>query len=521
MASDADLDMAWIEMRRFFDWEKFFRCRVRILIVTDSSSGGFDTISGFHLGHMLEILATDPWWHVVFEVTKAHRQTATTADISNFRFDAQDLSAYHQIWLFGIDRQGPNPLSASELRALAQFMDQGGGVFATGDHEDLGLDMCAEVPRVRSMRRWYHPNPGPNGEPVAPDQTGEGRHDTLTDDPATPIIEANQSDKIPQRIRPIFYSYMFPGGLFGKVTKFPHPVLCGPSGIIDYLPDHMHEGLCEVPSDLTRSYTFDGYTTQEYPQVGSAPHPPEVIARATNTVTGGEFGVLAAYDGHRASIGRVLVDATWHHWFNINLTGFLAATDPANPSYDPTVVPKWEEIKAYFRNVAAWLAPPGMQRCLRNGGWIFVTRYYDILITRRSLESVTSLAKYYWQLGIFARDALGRRASQCQLTRWFIEIAEWLDLRFIPDVWGPRPPEPDPPPWIDYKELEAVLVGGVVHALAEAFGDVDDVETLVLQRGKDIEQVAQDGARRAFAELAKRYVTSAQALERLADGGKR
>jgi hypothetical protein len=240
--------------------------------------------------------------------SKAHRQSSGEAGVlENFRFHLDDLSVYSQIWLFGINREGPDPLDQDELKALAQFMDQGGGVFATGDHQNLGQAMCAEVPRVRSMRRWYHPNPGPNGEPVAPDQTDDTRHDTV-------VMPGVQEDAIPQPIRPNWYRRRSGGGLIHRVDSYPHPLLCGPEGVIEYLPDHMHEGLCEVPGDLAQSFTFAGYATVEYPGAAGGGEVPRIVAWArTRNTDNAEFGVVAAYDGHPAGVGRVVVDATWHH----------------------------------------------------------------------------------------------------------------------------------------------------------------------------------------------------------------
>lgn len=500
----------------FFDLHWWLRCRVRILIVTDAS-GGYDSVTGFHLGQILDVLADDPWSHVVFEVTKAHRQNEATADISGFRFDTHDLSKYSQIWLFGISTFS-DALSAAELNALSQFMDQGGGVFATGDHQDLGRPMCAEVPRVRSMRRWYWPNQGPNGEPIAPDQTGSERHDTVMDtDPATPGLQGSQSDKVPQPIRVRYYSRKVGSGIIYRIHTFPHPVLCGPDGVIDWLPDHMHEGLCEVPADLTKSYTFAGYTTTEYPTVNGVQERPEVIAWArTRNTDNAEFGVLAAYDGHRAGVGRVVVDATWHHWFNINLIGFVNATDPAHATYDPAVIPKWEAIKAYFRNVAIWLARPALQDCLRNGGWLIVARYYDILITYRDLKTVPDRLVYYWQLGIFARDAFGKFASQCQSTRWVVDLIEWIDFRI--DPWPPfgKPPLPDPPPWLDLIELETVALGGAVHALLDAYGGEREAQAVLDKRAREIPAVARRGASAAVAEWARRYARVTDDVGKLA-----
>lgn len=503
-----------VDLGSIFDFTWLSTCRVRILVVTDSSSGGFDETTGFHLGKVLKLVENDPWPHVKFEFTKAHRQASATADVPNFRFDGHDLTQYSQIWLFGISRSGPDPLSQSELRALSQFMDGGGGVFATGDHENLGQAMAAEVPRVRSMRRWYHPNPGPNGEPAAPDQTGAGRHDTIVDtNPGVPGVQGSQTDSTPQQIRPRFYSRRT-GGFLDAVARFPHPVLCGPDGPIRFLPDHMHEGLCEVPANLSNGFSFDGYNGTEYPTVGTHQEAPEVIAWAdSHDTTTTDFGVLAAYDGHRANVGRVLVDATWHHWFNINLDGYIKATTPGDPTFDAATVPKWEAIKAYFRNVGAWLANPHIQTCLRNGGWLVAVRHFDILIAHRSLELIRDPVLYFWQIGTFARDALGRLASQCQYLMWNLGFLAPLELAFDPWV---RLPQPDPPPWIDLEELELVALGGAMDGLLNRFSpDVAGQEILDNQM-EELDQAAKRGAAQATLQLVQRVQGCNDANERLA-----
>ena len=297
-------------------------------------------------------------------------------------------------------------------------------------------------------------------------------------------------------------------------------MLCGPNGVVNFLPDHMHEGLCEAPADLSRSYTFDGYTTTEYPTVDGHQESPQVIAWATNHVTESEFGVLAAYDGHKANVGRVVVDATWHHWFNINLTGFLAATDPESPGYDPSVVPKWEEIKAYFRNVAAWLARTTTQRCLRNGGWISIIGYHDVAITFHRFDRDRSPLIYYWQLGVFARDALGRLASQCQQTEWLLDLFKWLEVPepIRVDPWRPLPPrpQPDPPPWFDLDDFENAALGGMIDSLAAEFGDTRDPQRLLSECEDDIEAVALRGGAKGISLLLKEFQKYARATDRLA-----
>ena len=123
-----------------------------------------------------------------------------------------------------------------------------------GDHEDLGVDMAGGLPRVRSMRKWYWPSPGPNGEPISPPVDGFDRKDTVQLGPESPPLHPDfmdESDNVPQHIIPTLYAA---GGVWFspwyKTYVRPHPVLCGPRGIIKVLPNHPHEGECYVPDDI-------------------------------------------------------------------------------------------------------------------------------------------------------------------------------------------------------------------------------------------------------------------------------
>src|SRR5205085_7954271 len=105
-----------------------------------------------------------------------------------------------------------DPALAPEAEAIAQFMENGGGFFATGDHANLGGELCSQIPRVRSMRRWYFTGspsmvspPGPGGEPGAPPPLGPNRHDTTR--PGLDMVSKfeDQSDEVPQEIHPTMY----------------------------------------------------------------------------------------------------------------------------------------------------------------------------------------------------------------------------------------------------------------------------------------------------------------------------
>ena len=474
------------------EYFSFRRCSIKLLIVTDYG-GSFDN-ANFGLSAFLEAF-NEPLPYTSFNVTKAHRRTDANADVENFKFDNHDLSQYDVIFLFGIERpafrppQGANLVDEPELKAISEYMNNGGGVFATGDHEDLGVDMCGRIPRIRSMRRWYTAaNPGSLGEPFAPAQSGGGEHNTVVDtNLAVPGLQGNQSDMVPQTISLNYYYRFVTTGysprFIYRYIKYPHPVLCSPDGVINKLPDHMHEGLCEVPSDLTRSFTFDGYTIEEYPMVGGTNLKPEVIAQADNHTADTEFGVIAALDGHRhATIGRVLVDATWHHFFNINIRQFQNLKELVDRGgYTPNAqevdaLKAYNLIQHYYRNIAYWLAPKQKQSCFRTRGLIWLLNHHTIKMSFISLqENLTKLNRfqYFHMLGVLAKDALGDIQSVCQSLA-FIPILDFIlpERRFSPIV------REEQFSFVDPEVFETVSLGTTLHNLHQVFlensGDVGD-----------------------------------------------
>jgi hypothetical protein len=384
------------------------KTQVRILMLTDAE-GTYTEELRFGLTELVSALESTSGVFAEFKVTKAHREVPTdtfiepaSADIKEFEFDNLDQfnpSNYDEIWIFGIRKQFEGkPLTPSELKVVAQFMDQGGGVFAVGDHEDLGRPLCGEIPRVRSMRRWtykddqdpeaYDPNSG-QGPPVY----GSFRHDTLVSGHSTLVAGPgtvvsgidiftfdDQSDDIPQTIYPKMY------GISNSYFPFlyPHPILCGPRGVINVLPDHMHEGWCVVPKDLSQSYTFEHYVTEEYPSGSSGQIIPDVIAEGEvfahatdNTDIQGKldvpskatkFGNIGAYDGHPVNVGRVVVDSTFHHFVNINVIASGAnSSDPVKQKgfgASQSGREAYDQIRAYWRNIAIWLAPAAKQNSM-------------------------------------------------------------------------------------------------------------------------------------------------------------
>ncbi len=374
----------------------------KVLIVIDGDFR-FDIGSGGFQDFTFKVLV-DALTLAGIQVSKANRSPDTTADFQNFTFNGVgiNLLEYNAIWMIG--RQGRNSVSVignsgeggdinlppAELKAIARFMDAGGGVFATGDHDSIGSCMCGHIPRVRAARCWYGQGDGaspmsagfPRNFPVI----SAARADTTRPNPAGAYNEfpppfvwfENQSDSVPQAITP--------------VTNPAHSILRRNGNNITVYPDHMHEGqtLGEVPGyDYTQSIMLDGQSFTEFPLVAGDRPKPEIIATGTvpgfqnrsaldGSFTGSDNSVaapknvntLSVYDGRRAGVGRIVTGSTFHHYIDINLTGDSNINNAqrktrTGPDAEkghgfahPGAEQIFADIKAVFVNITNWIARP-------------------------------------------------------------------------------------------------------------------------------------------------------------------
>ncbi|MBX3303347.1 MAG: hypothetical protein KF693_14125 [Nitrospira sp.] len=343
-----------------------FPCPQKILMVTDGSLNF--GVGGFGLSEFVGIITS-----AGHTVSTAHRSgigPVTIPGSFNFATAATPVTRanYDQIWLFGFSAAN---LTAAQQTTIAQFMQNGGGVFATGDHETIGAGMGNNIPRVRRMRNWSTiPMVNPN------------RLDTVIDPGVDNIKQFDdQADAIPQRIYPVFFSN---GGPDSAASSWSvHPVLRHPSGAVDYLPDHPHESECLAPVPVAGN--FAGVQEWPSPVSGGARISAQVAAVSISAgrfivsgaptpsgtkppVTPRCFGAISVYDGDAAQVGRIVCDATWHHFVNINLNGSGAAPDttglPRTGLYiagNPT--PEYLKIQRYYLNTVRWLAPIGRRTC--------------------------------------------------------------------------------------------------------------------------------------------------------------
>jgi hypothetical protein len=527
------------------------------------------------------------------KVTKAHRWNngmphTAGADLKGFKFASPAFMPddYDQIWLMGFASSNPKgpykdpnfALSDTEVEVIAKFMNDGGGVFATGDHDDLGADLCGKVPRVRSMRRWetdyewlkYTNSPAdldtfiPNLQ-KSPPPVGRYRLDTLVTGDNNHYEFQDQSDDVPQQIDPVMRVLRSnvsntAGGRIGFTESIPHPILCGSKGPITVLPDHMHEGRCFVPDDLTKTVSINNQIFDEYPKLTNGTRiSPEVVAWATITarskdpsfddptedlrdsntnVSADYFPVIVAYNGHRVNIGRVVVDSTFHHFVNINVTGvkkeFSDEPDPVNVVKSqgflasPQGQAHYENIKAYWRNIAKWLC---RRQTIVGIAWkslrdaAFDPRLKQTIPFGNAEKASISYLRRY---GASAWSLLTEQSSPCSVISWIFDIAipDPLSILLSPEVYIDLT-LPDPPPdavirkslEIDKLELLHYSLGAAVLELRQPHN-----QELILNRKIDegrgmkiIRQAALVGLQRGMTEQATRLSLTLEALNKVID----
>lgn len=470
--------------------------KVRILMYADSSVR-FNGGPFLGLQYVKSLLESRAYFYVDFDVSTAHRDgTDASASIAGAKklTDLDIMNKYDQIWFFGINST-PN-LTAAEVTQLDQFMaaPKNGGVLVTGDHADLGKGIAGQIPRAGQMRRYPAPNAIPNIW-----------NTTLVEGPdAGSTYDFNdQSDDRPQSIR--YKRYYLGSPFIFKQRYRPHPVLCGPNGPVKVFPDHQHEGEALAP--------VPGAGDPVWPTKSAHQERPEVIAwgrikdpAAVNH--GKEIGLVSAYNGHNVDVGRVLADSTWHHWFDINLTGVLPTPSPY-AGFDATTAGQaaLKQIDTYFLNCGVWLSPPDRQAAMRNAAW------WSILWTDRFVELPLNASILY--LGEQAIDALGRRTSACTTSQWVFDFP----------IFKEKIPRWEWPQLIERFRLidlplEQFVAGGILRQLMLDLGP-HNPKLQFPDKAPDaklIEQSMHKGVEEGIAAMSKMLQSETDLLHKMMDG---
>jgi hypothetical protein len=471
-------------------------CTPSVLVVTDTLR--FGSTEGFGLSQFVNTLKASTIHGMTPKVTTASCVVDAAADISNYDFTHASngliKSRYDVVFLFGVRMEGDSPLSAAQVEAIAKFMEAGGGVFATGDHETLGASMCGDIPRVRSMRKW-------KGASMPPNVSSTARFSTNLSGPNESEEFSDQSNTEPQRL---YVNYRTQAGGLGQ----PHPLLQlkSPRRVLEVYPDHPHEGQCVVPTALGTSFTVGGSSVAEWPaDAAGSTVVPEVVAMSVSNGDGFTIGGLTkaplvpqlfasivAYDGHRAGKGRVSTDSTWHHFININLDG------TGEPGFSGLQAPPGTDTEALIRirqhyvNLATWLMPKSVRKCLRFPVVLSELARYPLFeeldVPALKQASAAQLAT----MGEQVAQSLMRRT-----TRW---EAQALLADALEDAVGPE----QAAKWLEQAEglagfkgveLAHAALGGVVSAMAMQLAELKDVQQI--KPHETFDKAAQAGARQA------------------------
>lgn len=229
-----------------------------------------------------------------------------------------DTSDFDELWLFAIDTG--KGLTTADCEGITRFRQRGGGILATRDHEDLGISLCT-LGGIGLAHFFHTKHPEPD----------TARH--VPDDPYTTSISW-----------PNYHSGA--NGDYQKITPAnPHELLRNPdspAGVIEFFPAHPHEGAVGVP---------DG---EEHARV---------VATSQSQVTNRPFNLIVAFesaaDEHGNTLGRGIAESSFHHLVDYNWDTDMGCPsfleEPPGDGYkrNPAAL---EDIKAYARNAAVWLA---------------------------------------------------------------------------------------------------------------------------------------------------------------------
>lgn len=226
-----------------------------------------------------------------------------------------DESDFDELWLFAVDTG--DGLDAEECAAIGRFRECGGGLLVARDHMDLGSSVCG-LGGVGSAHHFHTRNQDP--------------------DPARRAIDDPFTTQI---LWPNFHSGA--NGDFQEITPVGeiHPLLVdpdAPTGHINYLPAHPHEGDVSAPPDDPTA---------------------RVIATGRSKVTGAAFAIAVAFEPEADGSGPAVAQSTFHHFADYNWDPSRGApsfvTEP--PGNDFAASPEARRsTERYVTNLAQWLA---------------------------------------------------------------------------------------------------------------------------------------------------------------------
>lgn len=442
--TEPTLDLLAADQRRLVDLARLERPTIKILLYTDAPNDVVkERVGDFGLGQMIALLeAHSPAFaNLCVKWESRYPKGSTKAENKIhvvLRKEEATGQPFDQIWFFGLHQvnkssvylglNGGGPeseLDGDEVQALRAWMDKGGGVLMTGDHANLrptdaldpdpnppcpyrfGNDKYAGlgralgrcVPRAGELRDW-------DGSPTSREDDSNNTQVTLF-----ALCRAQFSDQIlfqtdekPQQL--ILATFNEKGEL--KLGGNPHPLFlyrddCGP---IQFFPDHLHEGRVIIPDSFPETVWKKNARTEIQPL-------PRVVAYGLDKRSGNKFDLIAAYDGSVADVGRIVADSTWHHYFNVNLAGFVQPTAPDCALNGTGPGSAIDQIGQFYGNLALWLTPATTRFRMAEAMFRWLAQHPRVLeeLVPRPEASIEDKMR----AGVASRRLLLRVSSPCEI----------------------------------------------------------------------------------------------------------
>jgi hypothetical protein len=326
----------------------------------------------------------------------------------------------------------------------------------------LGRALGRCVPRAGKLRQW-------DGGPTYRDVD---RFSTIAD-------SGFQQDSIPQPLlhrKVNAYSEPDPNGQ-------PHPLFFYKQGrLINVYPDHEHEGAVILPKGELDQDEWPITKDAAGKDVQPRPH---VIAYGFDSRHGGLLDLVAAYDGDRVNVGRIVAGSTWHHYLNLNLLGFPHPAPEGSAS---------DQIGQFYANLAVWLSPAARRREM---GLAMLWRLATLTLL---LEGAGDMLR----VGRTAFSSLSKVASPCEINEMIQAIApERYKTLYFPDGGASYSPIPS----------KEVLLGCVLRWYHREMIEDETVGESFQPRA--VEAVIEEGFTESFSEhaaLLSQMVSEASAL---------
>jgi hypothetical protein len=239
------------------------------------------------------------------------RDRATPAGIDDPGIANLSRKDFDQLWLIAVDTG--DGITKAECAAIDDFREQGGAVFVTRDHMDLGSSVCS-LGGVGAAHHFHTKQ--------LPDESERVPDDTFTASISWPNYHSGSNGDV-QRITPALPV---------------HPVLRRADGsTLETLPAHPHEGCVSAPESDKSA---------------------RVIATGTSKVTRRPFNIAVAFEA-QGDAGRGWAESTFHHFCDYNWDPRLGCpsfvSEPPSHAIEsnPSIL---DDTKAYVRNLVAWLS---------------------------------------------------------------------------------------------------------------------------------------------------------------------